>query len=470
MVKARSVLVVEDDHEAAQMLTERLTEGGYTASMATSLSDARQQLVLHKPDVVLLDLMLPDGSGLELFADEKLRGNAEIVLMTGHASVDTSVQALRLGAADYLIKPVSPSLLLRVIQRTIENPGSRNAEPQSAESATTQTAAASGDKRSSKRKPGSQMRGDSPAMQNIFKQIKKVAPTSVSVLVVGESGTGKELVANQIHRESRRHGGPFLALNCGAISAQLIESELFGHEKGSFTGAIKQHKGIFEQADGGTLFLDEVTEMPMDLQVRLLRVLETGTFSRVGSSDPIYADVRILAATNRDPANAVDEGVLREDLYYRLNVFQISLPPLRERLEDIEALAEHILAQMSERENRQLTITPAALEQLRGYHWPGNVRELRNLLQRAAVLADGDCIEGWSDQDLNTAGRSRQTGADSAASVSIPIGTSITDAERLLIEATLAACDDNRKEAAMQLGISEKTLYSRLRSYKEDED
>ncbi len=517
--RMKKILIVEDDQDAADRLTAMLESDGYATSAANSLADARQQMVLHQPNVILLDLRLPDGSGLDLFDDAQLRGKAEIILMTGHASVETSVQALRLGAVDYLVKPVSSALLSRVVARAMaenddeddaatEMPDTDATESDARErasagfTAATETSTLAESNLALRRRPSGSsrlMRGDSAPMRAVYAQIDKVSRTSVSVLVVGESGTGKELVAQQIHRSSRRRSGPFKALNCGAISAQLIESELFGHEKGSFTGAIKQHKGIFEQADGGTLFLDEVTEMPMDLQVRLLRVLETGTFNRVGSTATQYADVRIVAATNRNPVEAVETSILREDLYYRLNVFQILLPPLRDRREDIPCIAELIVSQIAESENRSLSISRSALEELSDYSFPGNVRELRNLIQRAAVMADGAEIthialprsgRAGGEYDNRTelsapngSGESRPredplalaTAGAAIGSVDeidadcviIPIGTSLADSERLVIEATLRACGGIKEKAAVKLGISVKTLYNRLRTYGE---
>jgi DNA-binding NtrC family response regulator len=363
------------------------------------------------------------------------------------------------------------------------------------------------------------MWGVSQSMRVVFTQIERVARTSVSVFIVGESGTGKELVAESIHRFSHRKNGPFEAVNCGAISAQLIESELFGHEKGSFTGAIKQHKGFFERASGGTLFLDEITEMPLDLQVKLLRVLETGTFSRVGSDSPLRSDVRVVAATNRQPITAVREGKLREDLYYRLNVFQIGLPPLRERLEDLPLIARHFLAQYAKREGRKLSVTDAALDVMRSYHWPGNVRELRNFIHRTAIMVDDKAIDidslppfdaqtvvgtgtvaerypvtqaevaagspsanpagahAVADagstavvEEVEEAAGSKFGRADADAAEEMPVvpvrvGSTIADAERDLIIATLAYCDGAKERTADMLGISLKTLYNRLRAY-----
>jgi DNA-binding NtrC family response regulator len=295
----------------------------------------------------------------------------------------------------------------------------------------------------------------------------------VNVLIVGESGTGKELVAQTIHDLSRRARNVFLAVNCGAISPQLIESELFGHEKGSFTGALRQHRGFFERADGGTLFLDEVTEMPLELQVKLLRVLETSSFSRVGSDEVLQSDVRIVAATNRDPADAVAQGKLREDLYYRLNVFQITVAPLRDRLEDIALMAPHFLASLDHAEGVKATFTAAALSQLTHYHWPGNVRELRNIVQRAAIMADGPAINEVPLPDRANAPplpatrpvEQAATPHTGAPVLTIAVGTPIAVAERALILATLEACGGLREKTAEVLGISLKTLYNRLKQY-----
>jgi DNA-binding NtrC family response regulator len=303
-----------------------------------------------------------------------------------------------------------------------------------------------------------------------------VSPTVVNVLLVGESGTGKEVVAQTIHELSRRRTQPFLAVNCGAISPQLIESELFGHEKGSFTGAMRQHRGFFERAHGGTLFLDEITEMPLDLQVKLLRVLETGTFGRVGSDEVFETDVRIVAATNRQPLAAVHQGKLREDLYYRLNVFQILLPPLRERLEDIELLAPHFLHQISAAEGTPKRFAPAAIERLKQYHWPGNVRELRNVVQRASIMSDGTTIEQLQLPDEGGSAGAAAAAARGASSADEPragvpptlrvrVGASIAEVERQLIFATLEHCGGVKERTADVLGISLKTLYNRLREY-----
>ncbi len=273
--------------------------------------------------------------------------NTEVILVTGHASLETSIEALRLGAADYLIKPVTPAQVASILSRVMK-PSALHAEVSTLQAEMSRSGRFG------------ELWGRSEAMQAVYEQVSRVAGTAVTVLIQGESGTGKELVAQSIHHLSRRRKNPFLAINCGAISPQLMESEIFGHEKGSFTGANRQHLGFFERAHGGTLFLDEITEMPMDLQVKLLRVLETGTFNRVGSTEVQATDVRILAATNRVPERAVAEGKLREDLLYRLNVFPLRLPPLRERLEDVPLLADHFLQKICDEEGQLKRFSPAA--------------------------------------------------------------------------------------------------------------
>src|SRR6476659_9171514 len=327
-------LIVDDDANAAAALAELVAENGFTTAWADSVQAARD-LLATTPDVILLDLILPDGNGLELLREPTTRdGNTQVIIVTGHATLESSIEAMRHGATDYLLKPINLAQLRGVLSR-VARPPELSAEVK--------------DLRSELRSLGhfGRLVGGSPPMQRLYDQLGRVAPTGATVLITGESGTGKEIVAQTIHEVSRRRLHPFLAINCGAISPQIIESELFGHEKGSFTGDNRQHRGYFERAHGGTLFLDEITEMPMDLQVKLLRVLETHTVSRVGSDRPIDTDVRLVAATNRNPHDAVASGKLRKDLLYRLQVFPLYVPPLREHSEDIELLAAHFLAELN---------------------------------------------------------------------------------------------------------------------------
>ncbi|MDB5816866.1 MAG: response regulator of zinc sigma-54-dependent two-component system [Rhizobacter sp.] len=440
-------LIVEDDPEAAEMMAALVVSEGFTASTANSLREARRQIALQEPDTILLDLMLPDGSGMELFDDPRLLENAEVVLITGHASLDTSIQALRLGAADYLVKPINIKQLQGILSRVMK-PSALKAELN--------------DLRKEFEKTGrfGLLWGRSATMQRVYEQIARVSGTAVTVLITGESGTGKEVVARTIHDLSRRRKQPFLAVNCGAISPQLIESEIFGHEKGSFTGAERQHQGFFERAHGGTLFLDEITEMPLELQVKLLRVLETGTFMRVGSTVSQESDVRVIAATNRTPEDAVAKGKLREDLFYRLNVFPVHLPPLRDRLEDVPLLAAQFLGDIGKREGAAKKFAPQTLTALSTYRWPGNVSELRNVVQRADVMAEGDTI---SDEWL--AFEASATQADTSQKFVVKVGSTLADVERELILATLEHFGNHKEKTAAALGVSLKTLYNRLKEY-----
>ena len=461
-------LIVDDDVDAATMLAALVAAEGFTVACAHSLGEARARLSLQPPDIVLLDLHLPDGNGMSLFDEANLLAQSQVVLITGHASIETSIQALRLGVADYLIKPVKQTQLRGILSRVVR-PSVLREELAQVEAEWQRTGRFG------------HLWGRAPAMQQIYRQIARVAGTAVSVLVTGESGTGKEVVARTVHDLSRRRAKPFLAVNCGAISPHLIESEVFGHEKGSFTGADRQHQGFFERANGGTLFLDEITEMPAELQVKLLRVLETGVYMRVGSTQQLEADVRIVAATNRQPDQAVLDGKLREDLLYRLNVFPISLPPLRERDEDVQLLAQQLLLPICQSEGNNKRFTPKALAKLMAYRWPGNVRELRNVVQRSYVMSDGvDITEEWLPSERvampAAAGTNASNGsngsngpAPAGSVVGIPIGSTMAQAERQLILATFAHYKQQRERTASVLGISLKTLYNRLREYAEEE-
>ncbi|VTU41227.1 Regulatory protein LuxO [Variovorax sp. PBS-H4] len=447
------------------MLATLVKREGHSVATAMTLGAARRYLAMQQPDLLLLDLHLPDGNGLDLFEDRGLLSDTEVVLMTGQASLETSIRALRLGAADYLVKPVNPQHLKGLLSRLIR-PSKLRAELAEVTEHWRETGRFG------------PLIGASAAMQSIYRQIARVAETAVSVFIHGESGTGKELVAKAVHDLSRRREQPFLAVNCGAISPHLIESEIFGHERGSFTGAERQHQGFFERAHGGTLFLDEVTEMPLNLQVKLLRVLENGTFMRVGSTQLQQTDVRIIAATNRDAADAVMRGALREDLLYRLNVFPISLPPLRERDGDVPLLARSFLDDLQRQEQSTKRFTPEAMERLKAYPWPGNVRELRNAVQRAWVMATGPEIDDeWLPKPAGAGAPTpaRRPGAEPQLSeapvgghreLSIRVGTPLAEVERQIILATFEFCGQHKERTAALLGISMKTLYNRLKEYR----
>jgi len=438
-------LIVDDDPGFLLGLAELVRREGFAVASAGSLKEAREEIAANPPDILLVDLRLPDGSGLDLLAGFEPTTAPELVLITGDASVETAVDALRRGAIDYLTKPVDFArikMALANVTRTLEMKGEI------------------GTLRSELRKLGrfGPLIGMSPAMQAVYDLIGRVARTDASVLITGETGTGKDVVALTIHSLSRRSREAFLPVNCGAISANLIESELFGHERGSFTGADRMHKGYFERAHRGTLFLDEITEMPSELQVRLLRVLETATLTRVGGSEPIKTDVRVLAATSIRGEEAVAARKLREDLFYRLNVFPIALPPLRERGEDVELLAEQCLGELNQASGTAKRFTRACLERLRRHSWPGNVRELKNVIQRAFILAEEDV--GVDSLPLGV------TEVAPASSVVMRVGTPIAEMERRLILATLDQCEGDKKRAADVLKISLKTLYNRLNEYK----
>jgi|SoiMethySBSTD1v2_1073268.scaffolds.fasta_scaffold23543_5 two-component system, NtrC family, response regulator HydG len=439
-------LIVDDDPGFLAGLSELVKREGFAVQSVSSLEQARAELAANPPDILLVDLHLPGGSGLSLLDGLEPASAPEVVLITGAASVETAVDALRRGVADYLTKPVDfarVKMALGNVTRALEMRGQI------------------GTLRGELRKLGrfGALVGASPPMQKVYDLISRVAGTDASILISGETGTGKELVAETIHSLSRRSKEVFLPVNCGSLSAQLIESELFGHERGSFTGADRTHKGYFERADGGTLFLDEITEAP-DIQIRLLRALETSKVTRVGGSEAVKVDVRVVAATSRRVDEAIAAGKLREDLYYRLNVFPILLPPLRERGDDVELLAEKFLSELNQAEGTAKHFTRACLERLRRHSWPGNVRELQNVVRRAFILAEADV--GVDSLPLGV------TEELAAASLVTRLGTSIAEAERRLILATLEHCDGNKRKAADVLKVSLKTLYSRLNEYQVD--
>jgi DNA-binding NtrC family response regulator len=451
-------LVVDDDPNSVAALAALVQREGFAVSTAGSLREARQRLTAEAPDLILVDLVLPDGSGLELLQIENgvQPGSADVVLITGHASVETAVEALRRGAADYLTKPLDLARLKAVLAgftRTHELKGKIVKL------------------RDQLRQLGhfGPLVGTSAAMQQVYDLVSRVAPTQATVLISGESGTGKELVAETIHQLSKRSAWPFLAINCGAVSPTLIESELFGHERGSFTGAERTHRGYFQRADGGTLFLDEVSEMPLELQVKLLRVLETGSVQRVGGDRAVAVDVRVLAATNRDLDEAVATGRVRKDLLYRLKVFPISVPPLRERPEDVDALARHFLEQLNQAEKDRKRLLPEALAALRSYSWPGNVRELKNVIHRAFILSEGDLALGSLPPELTGGVRfdpaPSRVGLNSDQVLQVPVGTPLAEVERRMLLAALEHFGGDKQKTADALGVSLKTIYNRLHSY-----
>jgi two-component system, NtrC family, response regulator AtoC len=437
-------LIVDDDADFLAGLAEVASQGGFAVHQARSLGEAREFIAQDPPELLMLDLMLPDGDGIDLLREIKATTSCDVIMVSGMATVDSAIEALRLGAMDYLTKPLDIHRLSTVLENVLRL-RSLNDEV--------------GVLRTELRKFGrfGRLIGVSPAMQKVYDLMIKVAPTDATVLITGESGTGKELVAQSIFEHSGRRRRPFLPLDCSAIPQTLIESELFGHERGSFTGATQQRKGCFERAAGGTLFLDEITEMPIELQVKLLRVIESGTLVRVGGDVPIPVNVRLITACNRVPLDAVREGKLREDLYYRINVFPIVLPPLRDRTGDALLLAEQFLEALNATEGTTKRFTPAARERIAAHGWRGNVRELKNEVHRAFIMNESvlDLAELTATRGL------------SAAATPPATGGSLDESERVLILATLDRCAGDKKKAAQILGVSLKTLYNRLHIYAE---
>lgn len=451
------VLLIEDDEAFRQSLAAMVVRLGYDVVEAESVKEARQVLADAEPDIVILDLGLPDGNGLELRLDDGLDTQTPFIVVSGDASTSAVRDALKSGATDYLTKPVDPVQLRTVLHGLQQGQHLRREIDQ-----------LQGELRKAGRFGA--LVGRSGPMQRVYELIARVAPTDAPVLVTGESGSGKEVVAQTLHQRSRRADGPFIALNCGALPESLIESALFGHEKGSFTGANEQKKGVFEEAHGGTLFLDEIGEMPADLQVRLLRVLETRQITRVGASDVVDVDVRVVAATNRDPQQAVAEGRMREDLFFRLNVFPIHLPPLRDRGDDVLLLADHFLDELNERHGITKHFERQVRAKVLSSPWPGNVRQLRNAIERAWIMTDAELQPDELDVPSGELeGGAPAAPASSGGEVRIAVGTTIADAERRIIEATLAHCGGNKRKVARVLGISVKTLYNRLNSYEATE-
>ncbi|MBA2491049.1 MAG: sigma-54-dependent Fis family transcriptional regulator, partial [Gammaproteobacteria bacterium] len=419
------VLIVDDDSAFGPELANYVRQEGYSARTAATLHDARTVLAEGLPELLLIDLQLPDGSGLDLIRELPNGGGTQVVVLTGYPSVDSAVEGLRANIADYMTKPIDMQLFHDCLTRVCGVP--RIQPPLQEE-----------------RRRFRAFVGNSKAMRRVYLMIGKVAQTDATVLVQGESGTGKELVAQAIHTLSARSHAPFLALNCGAVPQELIGNELFGHERGGYTGASRQHKGYFERAQGGTLLLDEITEMPLELQVNLLRVLETGKLTRIGGDKEIDIDVRLVAATNRDARRAVADGRLREDLFYRLQVFPIHMPPLRERLDDIPLLVEHFLGRLNAKAQSNKRMTDGALACMARHAWPGNVRELKNMLHRIFILSEHDIQAALLLQMPEFANPSREIADDEVSALNgnaIMNVTPLEDAERRLILDTLAECN-----------------------------
>lgn len=445
------VLVVDDEPTMREILEIRLSSWGFDVLLAEDAESAGRLAEEERPDVVISDVVLPGISGIELLGQLKA-GDPErpVILITAHGTIDHAVEAMKRGADDFLTKPIDHDDLRSTLDAVAENLADR-ARTRSLEDELQKEPGAAG------------LVGRSRAMQDLSGLIRTVAASDASVLISGESGTGKELVARAIHAASARRDGPFVAVNCAAVPEQLTESHFFGHEKGAFTGADRRRQGSFELAEGGTLLLDEIAEMPVALQPKLLRVLEEGSVRRVGGGSEIPFSVRVIAATNRDPQRAVEEGSLREDLFYRLSVFPLAIPPLRERPEDVPLLAQHFVRLFNEKHDVSVTgFTSEAEARLRDHDWPGNVRELRNAIERAVILARSGWVE---DRHLPPAFTRRRVDA-SVDGLVVPENTTIADAERLLILSTLERVENNKAEAARILGVDVKTIRNKLHRYR----
>lgn len=442
------VLVVEDNEAERKALGQLLKAEGFTVFGAES-ADKALGYVDENLDVVLSDLHMGDVSGIELLQLwKKRKPETQFILLTGHSSLDSAIEAIKSGAYDYLTKPINPDELSLLVKRAVESV-KKDKELEHLR------------RRLDQRFGLDQIVGESKQMKEVFAKIQRAAPVDSTVLILGESGTGKELVAQALHHNSLRKKGPFVAVNCAAVPATLVESELFGHVRGAFTGATDRRMGRFEQADGGTLFIDEIGDFEIGLQAKLLRVLETLTVTPVGGHEDRKVDVRVLAATSRDIRKMVEQGTFREDLFYRLNVVTIQLPPMRERPDDISLLVDHFLREISEQKHTPpKRISPEVMRRFQQYRWPGNVRELRNTLESMMVLAEGETLTERDLPDRIAGGPATAAGAQE-----IPTGLTMEELERLAITKALDQFGGNRTHAANRLGISVRTLQRKLRQY-----
>ncbi len=479
-----SVLVVDDERNTREGL-RRAIQRDYDVFVAEDARSAMEVLAEHHVDVMLSDVRMPGGDGLSLLREVRAKyPDVACILLTAYGSVETAVEAMKSGASDFLTKPVNLDHLDILLKRTIRN---RSLESENRELR----------KQLDSKFGLENIIGGSPAMERLFDVIKQVAPSQATVLIQGPSGTGKELVAHAIHTLSPRASGPFVAVHCAALSSTLLESELFGHEKGAFTGAVSQRKGRFEMAEGGTLFLDEISEIEPSVQVKLLRVLEERCFERVGGDEMVNVDIRIVSATNRDLRKYVEEGKFREDLYYRLAVVDIRMPPLKERTSDIPMLCDFFIREFAGKNNSPVTsVSPAAIAVLQSYSWPGNVRELRNTVERMVVFARGSVLDVDDvPQEIRNAAAAASSSVSAAPATAArndsgmtapepgghaapgPLaaapaggteGRTLSDMERSRILEALASCGGNRSKAAEMLGISRRTLHRKINSFKDE--
>jgi len=453
-----TILCIDDEPIVLSMLRRTLDGAGHSVIGTGDAASALEVLRTEAVDLILSDYRMPGVTGLDLLYQLRESGSAiPLVMLTAYSNVEHAVLAMKSGAADYLAKPIRSDQLTLVVNQVLESYRLRRQTAQLAERVALQ-------------RPDRSIVGESSPLKEIIASMESVAPTRATILLTGESGTGKELLARGVHELSERATQPFIAINCAAMPESLVESTLFGHERGAFTGAIKQSKGVFERAHRGTLLLDEVSEMRLDLQAKLLRVLQEQEFERVGGNTPVRVDTRVIATTNRDLRSEVRDGRFREDLFYRLSVVQIRVPPLRERVEDVPLLVQHFLKRAARESGRDVTgVTPEAMQRLCEHAWPGNVRELSHAIERAVILSTGPLI-GPEAFDLPThraVPPSLPAAAVESSAVVLP-SLRIADAERLLIDSALQATGQNRTRAASLLGISVRTLRNKLNRPEED--
>jgi len=450
------ILVVDDDAGQRADLSEMVVALGHQVRTAKDGAEALQELASFPASAILTDLVMPRMDGFKLLKELAARGDrTPTIVLTAFGSIDQAISVVHdLKAFWFLEKPIQPGILRALLERAIQQSYLLDETERLSRQLSYQGVLG-------------ELVGDSPSMRDIFSMVRQVAPTTASVLITGESGTGKELVARAIHNLSPRNGGPFVAVNCAALPESLMESELFGHEKGAFTGAVERRAGCFEQAQNGTLLLDEIAEMPISTQAKLLRVIEESKVRRLGGSSDIPISVRVLAATNRSPDKAIQNKLLREDLYYRLNVFHVALPPLRERKQDLPSIAAALIRDLNRKHGSRVThLSPEVLERFQANSWPGNVRELRNVIERAAIVAgEGEIqlrhLPGHLAAEPGTA--SPQNAPDD--SMRLPVGQSLREVEEAYIRLTLKHTNNNRRRAAAILGLCLRTLHYKLRSF-----
>jgi DNA-binding NtrC family response regulator len=446
-----TILIIEDDPDGARSVSEAASDAGFDVTLASTGQAGLAQFRERTPDVVLTDLVLPDIDGIEVLQRAlRLERNVPVLVMTAYGSVESSVRAMRAGAYDYIPKPLDLDDLQSKLRRASEASRLRRQVDQLSASVRDRFTARS-------------MVAESPAMREVLRQIEALADTTATVLIQGESGTGKELVARALHVDGRRSSEPFVAVNCGAFAESLLESELFGHEKGAFTGAVAQHKGAFERADGGTLFLDEIGDAPPAVQVKLLRAIEEREIRRIGGQEPFPVDVRLISATNRDLPERAAEGAFREDLLYRINVVTLTLPPLRRRIEDIRPLADRFISKASEEHRRPIArVEPEFYDRLLHYDWPGNIRQLRNAVEAAVLFTTGDVLAA---QALNLPFAAGGRGDATANEVRFPDGLTLEAIEKQVLTQVLARCQGNRTLTAEKLGLSRRTIQRKIKEH-----